>query len=464
LTYNAKGHLSDVDRMGFWSNADDGVGGNNSVGVEIDNPDIFGNGRNVVYRVVGSNYLQTSSATHNGGTVETNSAFGLLSTPTAFAWYFNEAPDGGVTFNNGPVTPPTAQTVSIANECFGMSASSLYPFTVNYFRVWQQPFVSSIHAFGDSLGDQSLWGFTTWPGVVQTNQSLATLVNNAIRGQTARTAVHDEVISNNFGRPGNENPQDTNNPIYVTLLGTNDANTAEGTAVYTGCYESMLAWLGTPKSHKVFAQNSGRMKSGSWSNDNTTAQPRVAMVSTTSGNSIACTIIVGQSGVLYGWYYQCNPLGGGCTPISMTYAIDGGSPTTIGNTNANNSNTFVIVKATGLSPSSHTVTWTLGGNGNATIAGVGTPFGTACCRILVEGIPHKYVNGTTCNNDAVTGTYDAAVQALIGTLQLEGLAVTYAPVRLYLNDTTDMQDGADCLHPNATGQDHIAQAFGVIWP
>jgi hypothetical protein len=453
ITYN-QGSPTSADRGWFG-----GVTPQVSNGWEIDDPDIVGNTRQIPRWIGMSTINQTVTGSPDpGGTSETNHAFGILATPTATTFWDNNVQTGTVSYLAGSAAQLVGQYQSLG---FGGGHSWPGPMQMANLQIWTQPFASNEHAFGDDIGVNNT---PTWPTVVQTNEGLASLTNNSANGATTCSASQGQVFPN-------ENPQSSNNPIYTMQLGSNDAQNAVGQTNFDLCMEAMLTWLGVPQSSKTFA--SACTKSGSWVADNVNVASGIAEASSHTGDTLTCTITGGPAdgqdlagnpgGAIYLWYRRCPTCG------NFTYAVGGGGPTSVTGSTTTSGGDFGVVRLTQATyGTSYTITFTLTGGGSGgsnTIVGIGVPSGTNCCRVVAGGIIHQFVNGTSCNNDSVTGTYDGYLQALIEVLQArDALAVGYAQTRFYVNNTTDMVGASNCLLPNPTGQTHIAQAFANIWP
>jgi hypothetical protein len=449
LTYN-QGSPTSADRGWFG-----GVTYQVSKGWEIDNPDIVGNTRQIpVYLGMSAMNQTVTGSPDPGGTSETNHGFGILATPTSTTFWDNDVQTGTVVYLGGGCCSAAQMIGQYQFLGIGGGHSWPGPMQLVSLQVWEQPFASNEHAFGDDIGVQNT---PTWPTVVQTNQGLASLTNYSTNGATTCSASQSQVFVN-------ENPQSSNNPIYTMQLGSNDAQNAVGQTNFDLCIEAMLTWLGVPQSSKTLAQSSGCIKTGTWVNDNVNVATGIAMASSHTGDTISCTITGGPAdygGAIYLWYRRCPT----CNDLTLSGI---GTGTITGSTTTAGGDFGVLRVPSAIYGNSYTATITIGSGGSggaSTIVGIGVPSGTNCCRVVAGGIPHQFVNGTSCNNDSVTGTYDGYLQALIALLQQQdALAVQYAQTRFYVNNTTDMVGASNCLLVNPTGQTHIAQAFANIWP
>jgi len=136
VTWDATGHPNPTTagKPDFFTQAANNANfGASMQGYEVDNPEMFAFGRNVVSWFAASAHLFCSSSTHNGSIVETNSAFGALATISTVTRWFNGTVDGGVTLDGGH---RSADVIAIP-LCRRVGATPFDAVTVNSFRVSQ---------------------------------------------------------------------------------------------------------------------------------------------------------------------------------------------------------------------------------------------------------------------------------------------------------------------------------------
>jgi hypothetical protein len=284
----------------------------------------------------------------------------------------------------------------------------------------------------------------------------AVLTNNSFPG--------DQVCDMSIRVFAGDSPGPTKNPIYTTLVGTNDAD-AKGVgsyeSVYNTCLKASLAWLSIPSTYKTFAQNCS--VTGTWSNDGSYISG-VARSSTTAASTMTCPITT-YGGPIYLFYKMFD------TPIfNFSYTVDGGSPNTVSSqssppiaTQSGNIIRQAYVRIGSLAAGSHTIVITLpSSNPGISTAGIATP-----APNTYWGSPTVFAGGVLRQlNDvksAATAEYDADTQADVAALVADGLRDFFVPVRNYVCDTlTCMYNGDGLgLHPNNTGHDQLRQAFAA---
>jgi hypothetical protein len=299
---------------------------------------------------------------------------------------------------------------------------------------------STYHSFGDSITHAS----PSYANILATANgwTLTNYAQNGYRGCDMGSQVSPH-----------ENPGASGNPLYTILIGTNDAQAVKIGAherIYQNCVEASASWLSIPITSKVPA--TACTATGSWSADDRNFVPGLGLQSSSSGNTLSCSIAA-RGGVLYAWYLLTRSGGG-----VFTYSVDGGAPVPLNVTPDAYLQYpgFGLIRVTGLSAGRHAMQFTVTRSGGiVSILGVGTPASTPCCKVLIGGVLRQQNDRQAADTAAYnTDALDAA-STLIG----DGLNVAFVPVRHYVNDKTDMRD---TLHPNYyPGQLNLKTAFAV---
>jgi len=311
----------------------------------------------------------------------------------------------------------------------------------------------ALHAMGDSItaGQNASSTSNRYVNLISSDKGIQ-LINRGVSGQLSCDMADTQVFPL-------ETPISSQNIIYTEMIGTNDANTKGAgsyEAVYNLCLNASLSWLAVPSASKKYA--SACTASGSWAPD-TSYGAGIGRIVSGSGQTLSCTITT-TGGPIYAWYRLCDSCGG-----TFTYALDGGSTTSINNTTSpaiatqnGGAHGEGFIRITGVAAGSHTVLFTTTNASAVSIAGIGTPpTANACCKVLAGGVPYQQSDA----NSAATSAYNADVSADVTTLSGDGLNIAFVPVRSYVNSTTDMSNS---LHPNDTGMGHFRDAFEASWP
>lgn len=283
------------------------------------------------------------------------------------------------------------------------------------------------------------------------------IVNFGTSGDQACDMSDGKVFPNtNPGALGSKNP------TYTEMIGTNDAG-GKGAgayeAVFNQCWLSAVSWLAVPSTNKVAA--SACAQTGTWAPVTGPYVAGLALSSSTNGSTLTCPITVGLSGVIYGWYRLTDAAGG-----TFTYAVDGGSTTSINNqptppiaTANGGTHGDGLIRITGLSPGGHTVVFTMTNTNPVVLAAIGTPptpSVSKCCVVLSGGVIMQQNNA----NSAATSAYNTDVINNIAMLAGDGLNDTFVDTRNAINSTTDM---ANTLHPNNSGHAKLGAVFEASW-
>jgi hypothetical protein len=261
----------------------------------------------------------------------------------------------------------------------------------------------------------------------------------------------------------NANPQYSRNPTFGVEVGINDSGRYATNAAQRAMFQqfdlALLAWLSIPQQNKVFAQDAGVVRTGTWANDNT-LRTGLESYSTTNGSALTFPLTT-FGGPIYLAYHLIDGNGG-----RASVAIDGVSVGTLNGYGAaalatiNGTTDSVAAVRYPVAPGAHTITLTVV---SATAAGnkfefswAGTPpapgLTFAPPRVLRAGV-HR------CQNDcnaSLTADFDSMVQQDVSIISGDGLGAFFVPLRAFINATTDM---FDTYHPTAGGHRKIADAF-----
>lgn len=318
-------------------------------------------------------------------------------------------------------------------------------------------FSSAMQSIGDSITSGE-WAFPQY-NYGLANASGWALRNPAVGGYTACNATKVEVFTNVYA------PSDWNTvPATTILLGANDAVLGVGTpgelTFYENCLLANAAWAAIPTANKVYAANA--MASGSWSaytlsiSGNPWINAGLAVQSSNVGDSLTFPITVGSSGTV--WIFVNNfPTSG--TSGSFTWAVDGGSATTIAvDSNIGSAGDGVAAYPISVSAGSHSIKLQISALSGAPMIfyGLGTNPSSAATHVYVGGVLYRLND----QYSSTTATYNSAAQTIATTLASGGLNVTFVPVRNYVGSTIQyiMQDD---VHPSPQGQQALYTAFNT---
>jgi hypothetical protein len=258
------------------------------------------------------------------------------------------------------------------------------------------------------------------------------------------------------------------NPMFSVLIGEDDANNfgaGSYESVYRDCLTADLAWLSYPS--KVLATSATQGPSNHWSTYSATGLSSGSVLqSSTAGDSLTFTVNVTKgianvwsvpTGVIYVWVGALNSDG----TAQVSWSLDSGMQT--GTVTLDDYRTAVGMQAIrigSLSIGSHAVTVTISTLGTTTsgiiVAGAGTAGTTYADQVTIGGVLKQ--NGNA--NATATQDYDIDTATVILALDNDYMDVLYAPVRNYVNTSTDY---SSILNLNASGQDHVAQSFQENW-
>lgn len=264
-------------------------------------------------------------------------------------------------------------------------------------------------------------------------------------------------------------PNDSNNALAAWLPTPQEVTFGGGfyqghEADTNSCRLGGLTWLTVPAMNRVYAQGTGCVKTGGWTNS-ASYGGTYGMTSATNGDTMACTATT-NGGPLYLWYQMAGNNGG-----TFTYNLDGGNNATV-TTQGSNSFTFPIAGKTTLAAiripvkisGSHTVnmalTSTTSVGNTVTIEGLGTPPG----KPYSSKAPVAIIGGELPNATfpAAATAFNTDIRTQVSQLAADGLQVLFADVQAYWNAATDTMPSGNI---NSVGQTHIAQAYaGALQP
>lgn len=312
--------------------------------------------------------------------------------------------------------------------------------------------------YGDQVAVQSGQNYPTYSTLVAAENGKV-VTNRSASGVRACDAALSQVI--NTSTP---TVQTSENPLATLEFGGVEANTM-GTGAYEtafkNCLGAEIAWLATPG--KTLG-SSGTEGGGGWS---AYSGYSGAVQSATVGNTLTFSVnaVAGYPGLdscpsgsdyctshVFVWYTNFS----GSNTGTFTYAVDGGSATTVTPYSDSGATQGVsLLDIPNLTTGSHSVVLTIasiGGSQGIAFIAAGTPPSTYATKIMVAGVLQEQSNA----NAAATTAYDKDVADEVAAMAADQIDVLYVPVRSYVVNSTDM---ASQLVPNASGQIHIAEAF-----
>ena len=350
--------------------------------------------------------------------------------------------DKGEKGNDGNITAPDGNLV-------GNDAGTYSTQTIR---------VKETRHFGDSISATNSTG--AWPVMLAADLGVPD-INRGVGGSLAADVATNQVFPN-------ENPGETNEPLRVVIVGTNE-NLYKGSGVYeTGVYrpvhQALLAWMATPSTSKVFG--TGCNRDTSWTADDT-YQTGMGVKSSVAGSVLTCPLNT-YGGAIYIWYRVIDGNAG-----AFTYAVDGAAPV------AMTTATTPAIAATFVSQSIALIRVPVGAGAHAVvikpttssgltgILAVGTapraPLYTGPV-VLSAGVPRPSTAKAAAGQAAGALLYNADALADVTLLRGDGLRIIPVDVEKYYNpDGTDPGDGtaqlADVVHPTAAGHVALLKAF-----
>jgi hypothetical protein len=254
-------------------------------------------------------------------------------------------------------------------------------------------------------------------------------------------------------------------PLQSLMIGTNDID-VKGVgayeAIFNTCDQAALAWLGTPRSSRLMAGDSGMATTGACTN--------AASIADYGG--MACTAAGTMTGMLttggnaiYIWY-TLRDSAAATSAFQITLdGVSAGNYNTlpavlIGTQNGGHGSVALIRMPVAAGLHTVTVTTATGGIG---IQGIGSnpASGTNLPRILVGDIPNQYLVSPV-STAASQLVYNADIAANVAMMAADSIDVRIAPTRNYMLGT--LVEMNDSLHPNVLGQQHIEAAFLSVLP
>jgi hypothetical protein len=252
-------------------------------------------------------------------------------------------------------------------------------------------------------------------------------------------------------------PNSTDTQLFTVEAGINDANTKRlGTyeAVYSACLTAAVTYLSIPDTSKLYVNTTNCTPTGTWVAD--TGYANNPYYSNTSGSTETCTITT-NGGPLYIWYGLNDAWNG-----TMTYNVDGAGAVSVSTKTSpliatQNSGTRgqAVAKITGLSSGSHTVVFTVTSSGSTNYAepiAIGTTptsYTSTMPKVIIAGVPKQRSDA----NAADTAAYNTDAMAVYTAALADGLPVSFADFRSYIDPVSDM---GDSLHLNTAGHLHVS--------
>ena len=270
---------------------------------------------------------------------------------------------------------------------------------------------------------------------------------------------------------------------HTILYGTNQAIYWQDTAHLAAESQMELAaysWLALGP-NILTGQNAGIATTGSWSNDVWLSGGGPGIYSTTNGSTASANVF-GSGIIVWSIAESSTVMHNG----SYTLTVDGNQygGTYSGNFLTNTTSPYygatlgaTAVAITGLSLSTHTVVMTVtsassasnpvhflgiaGTTGAQTFNGPSVWVGTTPPADSAAYCQSSAYLGNSCSTDTVFATYRQMERDNVALLAAMGLPVQLVDVASHVIVPGDLNagDGYNGLHPNSTGQLHIAQAF-----
>jgi lysophospholipase L1-like esterase len=326
-------------------------------------------------------------------------------------------------------------------------------------------------AYGDSItaGVGATYGY-----VSLISQDLATgaTTNNGTAGDAAGDMVYRALA--------NSNPNDYQDPVITTMIGTNDVTnygtTSTNKAVFQQFVAGANAWLAMSSTNKFLPANALITQGGTWTSDTTFADATGATATANGATLTMSSAYVEQCGCFYVMQYLYGSSTGtftvsvdgvnqtdtftGLNTFSAQY--QGNAPKNIGTTPAG------LLRFTGISRGSHTIVITVSSS-SGTVGIVGLMFpptnryrAATGPNVFMAGVPPEQNN----SNSTATQTYNGWVNSVALNLASDGLPITFVDVNANLDYYVDYNAYMGCvastnpgLHPNFCGHRHLAQAF-----
>ena len=309
----------------------------------------------------------------------------------------------------------------------------------------------NVHA--DSLGMNGQGATAQFASLVNTaSADTATFHNYATGGDNAADMSYRVFLD--------ENPGDTGDPAGIIQIGTNNAKLGSITTADQQNYQEQLAaastWFAMSSSDKILAGNGLVTATGTWAADTTFATAN-ALQSTTNGNTLSLTNIVGMNGVFYVWFSTSNSSGG-----LFQVSVDGTTATNTWTGSTTVSNVFSTftgpANVSGLhipqvaryvtTPGQHTITLTDISATNAAntvdVIGFGFPRSlryrpATGPKVAIGGTPYQAANAQA----TYTATYDLWNREVAMQDIADGLNTPFVNIRAALDYNCDF------LYPSA---------------
>jgi hypothetical protein len=307
---------------------------------------------------------------------------------------------------------------------------------------YQTPSATSMDVFGDSIAAGN---------GVSVQAQKAPYIVAASRGLTVNMHASSGTTTYSEG-PVIYSLTPTTSTVSTYMIGTNETGNVTGSAqqaVYTNIIQAEYLWLLIPNTNKAFGQS--LTKTGTWVNS--AINPTFGISSTTNG-STATASVFGSTVYVAFWATLSN-----AAVVSVT--VDGAekgpiTPATTWTSSDSLTTAPYAVRFAGLADTIHTVVVTLTTANSSTlnldyIAG-NTGFVNQNGPVVFAGNPDK----TATNSYAQVSLIGSVMQTVSSNLSADGLAIFFADVAAWCLDACHAADGT---HPDAAGQQIIANAF-----
>lgn len=330
--------------------------------------------------------------------------------------------------------------------------------------------VSGYYAFGDSI---TYGGYLpdresqAYPFLVAKAENLL-VTNYAISGDEACDIPARQIF------PNSQNPFLASATVSSILIGTNDANNHGAGAyepVFKECHLSAVSWQAVPAQDKVLVGSEGFETSGPGVSGSFGTSPIWTTQGAGAGMSFA--IELKQPGAIYAW-----PVIDDTSDAAYSYSIDG-APAGTANVRTNpvmattngTRRSVGFLRFGGVGAGRHVITFTQTSSGNdgVSVLGIGAISGTAKGKlpvVLVGTVPYQLYPGQSCccmpANDQPCLSYIQDIQNDVSLLAADGLDVRLFDTRKFMLATS--AEMSNSVHPNALGDQKLADAVESVWP
>lgn len=339
----------------------------------------------------------------------------------------------------------------------------------NFKGVWHSctnetvSYGSSMSGYGDSImaGVGASDAAHRFLNLVAVNNKIAplswTVDNQGNSGKEIADIASSNVYPDVVSSPGKS----------MALVGYNDmrhyGTNAGGQTTFEKILYAMSAWLAIPHTSKITGQGAGVTYSGAWTNESASVYGGGLGKYTSETNAYAEFSVTGTA-VYVG--LTALTLGTGGTYKIEVDSVEKATGNAYGLSTPISTLQWapILVRIPGLSSGTHTVRVTnTGGTGTKNIyfdwaAGNGNTTNFFLGNTLKMNAT-GYASASPWNNgsDVAVGQFNAIISGVASTLSGDGLKVHYVDANSLYNLSTDV--GADNIHPNDSGNQHIADAF-----